>query len=353
MKKLTALILAFVMVFSMAACSADNDDENNTGASAATIVFTDDAGRDVKIPNEITKIIPSGSLSQIVLLAIAPDMFAGLSGSFSDKANGIIDERILNLPRFKDDNMNVEALALADPDIIIDIGDSKKGVSDRLDELQTRTEIPCVFLYATLETMPETYRTLGKLLGREERGEELALFCEKVYNRTIDIMNNVGDNKVDTLYVLGDKGLNVVAAGSYHAEVLDLLTNNLAVVDNPVSKGSGNEVTMEQILLWNPDFVIFAPDSIYDTVKDTPTWKEISAIINNRYIKVPDAPHNWMGMPPAVQRYLSLIWLTAQLYPDYCDYDVRADIREYYRLFYSFEMTDDMYNLITDGAFLR
>ncbi len=353
MKKLISLILVFSIIFSMTACSDSSGKSENENTMTNSILFIDDADRSVEIPDKITKILPSGSLAQIVLLAIAPDMFIGLSGSFSRNAKGIIDEKILNLPRFKDDELNVEALAVANPDIIIDIGDSKKGVSEKMDNLQLQTQIPCVFLYSTLETMPETYRTLGKLLGREERGEELALFCERIYNRTIDIMNKVGENKINTLYVLGDKGMNVMAAGSYHAEVLDMLTNNLAVVDNPISKGSGNEITMEQISLWNPDFVIFAPDSIYDTVKATPTWKEISAIANNRYIKVPDAPHNWMGMPPAVQRYLSLIWLTSQLYPDYCDYDVKADICEYYRLFYSFNMTDDMYAYITENAFLN
>ena len=34
--------------------------------------------------------------------------------------------------------------------------------------------------------------------------------------------------------------LNVLAKDSYHSELVDLLTENVAVVDNPSSKGSGN-----------------------------------------------------------------------------------------------------------------
>ena len=72
----------------------------------------------------------------------------------------------------------------------------------------------------------------------------------------------------------------MIAAGSYHAEILDLLTNNLAVVDEPSSKGTGNEVSMEQILTWNPDVVIFAPESIYSIVKNDAAWQSITAIIS-------------------------------------------------------------------------
>jgi len=59
-----------------------------------------------------------------------------------------------------------------------------------------------------------------------------------------------------------------------------------------------------------------------------------------------------MGNPPAVQRYLSLIWLTAELYPQYCDYDVKTEILEYYRLFYGIELTDAQYQTLTANAFL-
>jgi len=50
----------------------------------------------------------------------------------------------------------------------------------------------------------------------------------------------------------------VIAKGSYHAEVIDLLSNNLAVINNPSSSGNGNPVTLEQIMLWNPSVIIFS-----------------------------------------------------------------------------------------------
>lgn len=362
------------MSAALAACGASSASSEGTAVSSSveaspesaassaeqqpsTYMFTDDVGREVEVDTVIDRIVPSAPLAQIALLAIAPEKFVGLASKFYDDARGIIPDEMFELPYFGSlyagAELNVEELAMTEPQLIIDIGEAKKSSVEDLDALQSQTLIPSVFISATLKTMPETYRKLGKLLNKEEKGEQLAQFCERVYSRTLDIMDKVGENRVSCLYVLGDEGLNVIAANSYHSELLDLLTNNLAVVDNPLSKGSGNEVTMEQIAAWDPEFVVFAPRSIYSKVKEIPAWNQVKAIANDCYVETPDVPHNWMSMPPSVQRYLGLIWLPAVLYPDYCDYDVKEEIMEYYELFYGCTLTEEQYQTITENAFLR
>ena len=352
MKKLISLILALALVLGLTACGGPVPAPGSDAEE--TILFTDDLGREVEVPAEISRIVPTGPLSQIMLYAIAPDMFVGLASQWSATAEGIVPQEYLDLPYFgqlyNSANLNVEELAMADPQLIIDVGQPMSGGTEDLDALSAQTNIPAVYIATTLETVPETFRTLGKLLGREEKAEELAQFCEKIYPRTVSIMEQVGDNKVDALYVLGEQGLNVLAQNSYHSELIDMLTNNLAVVDAPSSKGSGNEVTLEQIALWNPEFILFAPDAPYEAAAEMETWKEMTAIRNGNYLHVPEGPHNWVGTPPAVQRYLGLIWLTAQLYPEYCDYDVKAEVMEYYELFYNCTLTEEQYNDLTKGA---
>ena len=359
MKRIIALVLALSLVLTLAACGAETASSVApiSAPEAEPLLFTDDCGREVTIPAQITRIVPSGPLAQMILFAIAPDMVVGLASKWYDNAQGIIPQEYLDLPYlgqlYGSADLNVETLALADPQLIIDIGAEMSSGSEDMDTLQQQTGIPSVFISASLEAMPETFRKLGTLLGREEKGEELARFCEKVYDRTASIMEQVGDNKISALYILGEEGTNVLAKGSYHSELLDLLTDNLAVVENPLSKGTGNEVGMEQISLWNPEFLIFAPGGVYSSVMEDPLWSGLSAVSSGNYVEVPDAPHNWMGTPPGVQRYLGLIWLTAVLYPDYCDYDVKAEVMEYYRLFYGADLTEEQYADLTANAFLR
>ncbi|MDO4540599.1 MAG: ABC transporter substrate-binding protein, partial [Syntrophomonadaceae bacterium] len=314
--KMISLLLALVMVLSLTACGGAGNGTTappDSGQSAQPVdalsdthIFIDDCGREVEIPSEITRLVPSGPLAQIVLFALAPEMFVGLATKWHESAEGIIADEYLELPYFGQlygsADLNMEELAFAAPQIIVDIGEAKGSIVADLDTLQTQTNIPSVFVSATLETMPETYRKLGELLGKQEEAERIAQFCERVYDRTLSIMEEVGDNKVDALYILGAEGLNVLANGSYHAELIDMLTNNLAVVDDASSRGTGNAVGMEQLSVWDPDYIIFAPVSIYSDVAEKETWREMTAIANGNYIEVPEGPHNWMGSPPAVQR---------------------------------------------------
>ena len=352
MKKLISFLTALTLILGLTACGAPA-----AGYAGDTVIFTDDRGREVEIPAEISRIVPTGPVAQAILYTIAPDLLVGLAARWSATAEGVVPQAYLDLPYFgqlyNTANLNVEELALAAPQLIVDVGQAMSTGSEDLDTLSAQTGIPAVYVSASLETMPQTFRTLGRLLNREEKAEKMAQVCERVYDRTISIMEQVGANKVDALYVLGESGLNVLANGSYHAQLMDLLTNNIAVVDAPSSKGSGNEVTLEQIALWDPALILFAPDANYDTAPVTDTWKELTAVSTGNYLKVPESPYNWVGTPAAVQRCLGMIWLTAQLYPAYCDYDPKAEILEFYELFYGCALTEEQYRELTKDAVLK
>ena len=100
---------------------------------------------------------------------------------------------------------------------------------------------------------------------------------------------------------------------------------------------------MEQILLWDPDVIIFAPESIHSTVSQKKAWQNLTAIKNGRYYEVPSVPYNWMGSPPSVNRYLGMIWITQLLYPEKAQYNAYQEVAEYYKLFYHTVLTQDQY----------
>ena len=235
--------------------------------------------------------------------------------------------------------------------MVIDVGEAKGSIVEDLDALQEQTTIPFVHISATLATMDETYTMLGDLLGMPDEAKALADYCRSTYDRALTIADSV--EKANLLYITGDAGLNVIAQGAYHAEVIDLLSNNLAVVDDPSSKGTGNEVDMEQILNWNPDVILFAPDSIYDTVAEDAAWQGVTAIQNGAYYEVPMGPYNWMGFPPSVQRLLGMLWMAKVLYPEAADYDLYTEAAEYFELFYHCDLTQEQYDALVANSLGR
>lgn len=366
MKKTLVLFLALMMCVSLFACAAKPAEAAATPApvateapapteepAPATVQFTDSVGRVVELPADITKIAISGPLAQIVLFALCPDKLVGVASKWDATAEQYLATEYYNLPELGQlyggkGELNLETLLASGAQVVIDVGEPKDSIVSDLDALQEQTGIPFVHITATASTMAEAYTKLGELLNMPEEAKTLSDYCAKVYARTLEIANSA--QKVNLIYCLGDTGLNVIANGSYHAEILDLLANNVAVVDEPSSKGSGNEVDMEQILLWNPDVILFAPGSIYSTVGSDPAWQQVNAIKNGTYYEVPMGPYNWMGFPPSVQRYLGMMWMAQLLYPDTAQYDLYTEVSTYFKLFYHSEITQAQYDALVANS---
>lgn len=360
-KSLSAIVLVVCLslIMSVAAgCSNSGSNESTTAADQKTINFTDSAGRQVEVPVQITKIVPSGTMAQIALFALAPDMLVGVSTEWNPGAEQYLDAKYYDLPVlgqfFGKGDLNLEQIAKVDPQVIIDVGESKSSIVEDMDGITEQVGIPTVHIEATTETMGDAYRMLGELLGREKEAEVLAEYCEGIYSKTHDIMKKVGDDgKVDLVYCTGGDGLNVIAKDSFHAEILDLVSNNKAVIEDISSKGTGNPVDMEQIVLWDPDVIVFAPDSIYSSVAEDKAWQKLTAIKNGNYYEVPMGLYNWMGFPPSVNRYMGMIWIAQLLYPDKAQYDVYEEAANYYELFYHSELTEDQYKALVANSLLK
>ena len=213
-----------------------------------------------------------------------------------------------------------------------------------MDTLQGKVNIPVVHITALLSTTDAAFVKLGELLGREEDSAVLAEYCKTTYDSTLSLMETVGESKKKMLYCLGDKGVNVIPEASFQAELLNLLADNIAVVENPSSKGMGNEVDMEQIMVWNPEVILFAQESVFDTVKEDASWMEIDAIKNDHYYEAPEGPYNWLGFPPSVQRYLGMLWLSELLYGEISTVNLQEEVTEYYELFYHTQLTQEQYD---------
>ena len=349
MKKHLCLLLALVL---LCGCSAP------APQSRETMDYTDDLGRSVSVPQEAQRIAITGPLSQVYILPLAGDLLVGVCNEFTGDAAKYLPEDIFSKTEIGQlyggkGEMDLEALLTAAPDVVIDIGEPKSSMADDLTALTEQTGIPFLHIDATVATAPKAYRTLGKLLGREEKGEELASWCETTYANMTAMMEKVdADNaRKSLLYCLGDKGVNVIAEGSFHAETVNMMSQNLAVVEDVVSSGAGNEVDLEQILLWDPDVIIFAPDSCYDDIAGSVQWQSVSAVASGNYYETPYGPYGWLSSPPAVQRYLGMLWLGELLYPEYTEYDLQTEITKYYMLFYGCDLTEEMYQTLLRNAF--
>lgn len=343
-------ILFFISLILILCLTAGCGAENKTYdplVGVETTSVKDDAGRTVEVPASVTKIAPSGSTAQMILMSIAPDMLVGLSASPSSLQRPYFPEDMWYLPTFgqfygSKQTLNVEALVNAEPQLIIDLGDKKTTITEDMNGIQRRTGIPTVFFEMSLEEMADGYRQLGKLLGREEKAEELARFVEKTVSMAKEKAAQIPEDKrITILYGTGATGLAVNADESSQSQVIDLIgAKNAIIPDTVTDKGGGTIMNLEGVYDAEPDMIILTTGGPFEELKEN-GWRDLKAVKNGRYYEIPGLPYNWVSSPPSVNMILGVWWLGQLAYPDvYNDYDIKEVAKEYYRLFWNYELSD-------------
>lgn len=368
MSALTAVAVFAVMLLNGCAGSGAGDKSEAADAGAAgqstasqdadreMVTFTDDCGRKVEVPEKIETIIASGNLAQIIIYAIVPEELAAINGSWTEEAKGYLPDEFLDLPQvgsfFGNHDLNYEEVAKMSPDIVIDVGEDKPSMESDLDDITDKTGIPAVHITANYDDMDATFLRLGELLDREEESKPLSEFCKETISLAEKSMKKVKKKKT-VMYCTMEDGLNVLARNSYHSQTIDWIGDNVAVLDDPSSQGTGNEVNLEQMMIWDPEVIIFAPGSYYDYVADDPAWQTLSAIKNNKYYEVPSGPYNWMGSPPSCNRIIGILWMVDLLYPDQANFDLEEKTKEFYDLFYHYKLSDEKYESLVKNSILK
>lgn len=366
MKKLLALLLAAVMVFSLAACGAETPAPAATEApavteapaetetpadpteesAAETVSFTDSTGRAVELPANITKIAPSGPVSTMILAAFAPEKLVCTGTNIGDDQAAFLYEGLSDLPMTGQlyggkATFNLEELLATGAEVIIDLGDFKKSIADDLTALQEQTGLPCIFLEADLAHMADAFRSLGTILGKEERGEELAKLVEETMTMAAENSAKITeDQMVSVLYSSGSDPLGTNAEGSSQAQVLGIVgAKNAVVVDEVTSKGGGNMINMEQLYNFDPNVVLVTDAAALEIIESETAWQELRAVKDGKVYTVPTEPYCWLSAPPSMNMILGVWWLGNLLYPEVYDYDMTAKAQEIYKTFWNYDLT--------------
>lgn len=347
-KKITCLLLAVVLIVGFCACGSNNN-ATVESEDIPTYEFVDSCDRPVQIPETITRIAPSGSTAQMVLMTIAPEMLVGLSSTPSTDQYPYFPEEMITLPTFgqfygSKANLNMESLIAANPQVIIDIGDKKAGHARDMRKIQKQTGIPTIFVEADIDDFPQAYRTLGQILGKEEKGEQLATYVE-------DVLAMAEENKakltekdiVSVMYGTGSTGLNVNAKGSVQADVLKMIgVENAIVTEEVTNKGGGTLVNMEEVYNVDPDYIVLNAGGPYDRIlAGGSEWDELKAVKNGKIYEVPNIPYCWMSAPPSINRVIGVLWLGNIIYPDLYNYDMVEKAQEFYKLFWNYDLSED------------
>ncbi|MBR0694645.1 iron ABC transporter substrate-binding protein [Bradyrhizobium lablabi] len=303
--------------------------------------ITDAAGRAITIPETVSRVFPAGPPAAILLYTLAPDLLLGWPRANRAEECAFLLPDVCRRPEVgrltgRGNTANLESVLALKPDLILDVGSTAPTFASLAARVQEQTGIPYALLDGRFEAIASTYRLLGALTHRD--AEPLASFTERTLTTIQSRVNRIPDQeRPRVFYARGPRGLETGLGGSINVETIEFLgARNVAAEQ----RGGLATVSIEQVLVWDPQVIVTIDRDFAANVAKDPQWAQIQAVRTGRVHLSPKLPFGWVDFPPSVNRLIGLWWLAKIFYPDHFDEDIRALARDFYSRFYHVTPSD-------------
>jgi len=319
------------------------------GARAETV--TDDSGRALTVPARVARVFPAGPPAAIFLYTLAPALLLGWPRANRPEECAYMLPDICARPEIgritgRGNTANLETVIALKPDLILDVGSTGATYVSLAERVQQQTGIPYALLDGRFLALSTTYEKLGKLIGRRNDGADFADYC----NMTLATITNriafvPAEKRPRVYYARGPRGLVTGLGGSINVETIELMARNVA----GETHGGLANVSIEQVLLWNPEVIVTIDQDFAAIVRSDPGWASVNAVREGRVHLSPKMPFGWVDFPPSVNRLIGLWWLGKILYPDLFKEDLHELTRDFYEKFYHVTPTDAQIDHVLAG----
>lgn len=303
---------------------------------AASIINS--AGRTVITSGKVLRVYPAGPPAAVELYTLAPDLLIGWLEPIGAQEREFLLPEIAARPQIPrltgrgNDNVNIDALTSAKPDLIVDIGNVGGGYASLAEHVQQESHIPYALLDGHIDRIGATYRALGHLVGRADAAETLAHYADTTIATITQRSAAVPSQARPRVYYARDRsGLRTARGDSMIAEPIAFVGAQNIV---PEAVGGQVTVTVDQVAAWNPDIIIASDKEFARAVGNDKAWSGVTAVKTGRVHLAPRQPFGWVDYPPAVNRLIGLWWLAKIFYPDKFPEDIKTLARDFYTAFY-------------------
>lgn len=313
----------------------------------AQVVLVDQAGREVVVPEKPQRIVSAFGVA-------TPYLYSLIGGE------KIVAARYLGLP---DRPLSREVMARIDPEYerkalpgevsveeLVAKGTELvfAGLKHRdLARLLGEVRIPTVLIGPeTFEAVEEATLLIGKALGEEEKAQRLVAFYQEILAAVERATADIPLEARPKVLVIGTSPLRVASGAMYQSRMVELAGGVSTTQGIP---GYWQNVSIEQVLIWNPDVIIIVP---YGPVEPTdllqdPLWKDLEAVKSGRIYKMPQLLFPWDT--PIPESVLGVLWIARILHPGQVPMDLAEAVRAFYREFYRCELSSSELNELLGG----
>ena len=354
MKKLVSLLLVLTMLLSFAACGQTNKPAETTPATTVPateapvpettvaishypVTVTDHAGREVVIEEEPQRLVSGYYISTSLLIALDLDeKMVGIEAKANKRAiYQLAAPELIDLPNVGTaKEFDLEGCAALEPDLVILPIKLKSAVETLeglgIDVLLVNPE--------NQELLTGMIHMIADATNTGDKAEELLGFtaAQESY-----LAETLAGAETPSVYLAGNSSMLSTAGNAMYQSDMIRLAGGVNVAAE-IEDTYWVEIAYEQLLAWNPDYIILASDAAY-TVEDVladPNLADCAAVVNGNVYQLPNKAEAWDS--PVPSGILGALWLANVLHSDLLtDSDCAAKIDEYYETFYDFTYSEN------------
>ncbi|MGM0445797.1 MAG: ABC transporter substrate-binding protein [Bacillota bacterium] len=319
--KRISVILAVVLLVSMMA---------STSISAERVI-TDMAGREVKLPDQVNRVVTTyRTATQFVFALDVQDRLVAADISFDRISlfSKLYDGEKLPSVGSKRNGLNLEQIIEVDPDLVI-LFPHNEGpeVAERLEEFGIASVI---IIPESYEQIEQATKVLGQALGVEKRAD---LVISK-YDEIKELVENTSEiEEKKKVYFANSELFDTVGKNMLQTSMIEM-----AGGVNPAKevKSGFIKTSLEELINWNPDYIVVSQyySGTVEELKDRPELQELKVVKNDNVFRFPSQVEPWDF--PSPSSYLGIIWLAEKLYPErFDDLNLQEVIEDYYNTLYN------------------
>ncbi len=335
MKRILSLFLALLMMTAFVGCGgAQNETAANTVPETVTypVTVTDHAGRAVVIEAEPQTLVSGYYISTSALIALElDDRMVGIEAKADKRAiYKLAAPDLVSLPNVGTaKEFDLEGCAALDPDLVI-LPLKLKDAASSLEALGIDVLLVNPENRALLEEMIVMIATA---VNCGSRANSLLSFLD---DTDADLEKRLADTEKPTVYLAGNSDfLSTAGEAMYQSSLITQAGGVNAAAE--ITDTYWCHVSYEQILAWNPEYIILASDASYtvDDVLADPNLAGCRAITNGNVYRMPGDAEAWDSPVPG--GILGAVWLAGVLHPEQMtDADANACYNNFYETFYGF-----------------
>ncbi|MGL6173848.1 MAG: ABC transporter substrate-binding protein [Cellulosilyticaceae bacterium] len=316
----------------------EKETEQTESEQAETITITDQLGRQVEIPKKVERIVSSYYITSSLLIALgAEDRVVGVEMKADTREiYKKAAPQFLDLPGIGTaKTINVEEVLALNPDVVI--------MPYRLKEFIPQFEalnIPVIAVEPeSFENFLECVELVGTAIGEEERAKDLVTYYRTNVEEVKTLTENVEERP--KVYLSGGSSyLTTCTSNMYQNDMIEIAGGEN--VSKELQDGYWANVSVEQILMWNPDVIYSVGYASYGLADVTGDAKlaGVEAIKNGNVGLFPSILEPWDYPTPS--SILGILWLVNQLHPElYSIEQYTEEAENFYETFFDIEVTPE------------